>query len=253
VAIRAALNEPDDAPPVLVTVEDLGPVPPINLAQLQPVLIRLVGEVGAAAGALADRTGLLLLSAGAPAYLNLPQLAALIRPAALSTAQLNPLLGERLRTLNYYDGTRYDVFSLGVGLNHFIFLVFDTATGERALGGVRRYGNAAVDEMIRKLGEVASQLTPPEPPRAATPPPRSAVPTAAEPRTVRTPDPVRAPPPTDSALLIPDMDLSVFDGGYMHDSNGSDDPFAPDRIESLMNTINDRDNNGDGLMYQSGL
>ena len=251
-AIRLALGEPDDAPPpVLAEVEDIGAIPPINPAQLQPILVRLVGEVGAVTGALADRTGLLLLSAGAPAYLNLPQIAALIRPTAMSTVQLTPILGDRLRTLHYFDGARHDVFSLGVGLHHFVFLVFDSATGERALGGVRRYGNAAIDEMIRSLGSAALQL----PTIASTRPavrvstgPAPAAPVS-EMRVRRSPDPVRPTAPPDPALLIADLDLSVFDNGHQP-ADVTDDPFAPDRIESLISGIG---SDGDELIYQSSL
>ncbi len=136
----------------------MGPVPLIDSDKLRPLCEKMMRESQAMCYILADRNGKILSYGGMAGYFDRDLLAAALGPTFAATAQLAPILGERPRVLKYYDGDKFDVYSLGVGAHHFLSLAFDGTTGNRALGNVARFGRTIVDEMTAVIGTAAYQI-----------------------------------------------------------------------------------------------
>src|SRR5579859_553271 len=173
-ALRISLDGPEAVPVAEVPVDPLGPVPEVEVDKLRQISSKLMREVGAMSVVLSDRNGKVLTYDGAAGYIDRDVLSAGLGPTFAGTARILTILGEQPRVLKYYDGDKFDIFSLAIGLHHFISLVFDGASGDRALGPVRRYGGSAVNEMLTIVGGSAFAVAPPA---------------------ARSPEPARAPEP----------------------------------------------------------
>ncbi len=159
-ALRIALDGPEAAPREDKPVDMMGPVPVVDNEKLRPLLFKVMREVGAMAAVLADRNGKVLLYEGAAGYVDRDLLAAALGPDVGNTAKILPIIGDQPRVLKYYDGDKYDLFTLAVGIHHFITLIFDDNNGKRALGPVKQVGGNTVNEMLAIIGLVAFSTKP---------------------------------------------------------------------------------------------
>jgi DNA-binding NarL/FixJ family response regulator len=162
-ALRIALDGPEAVPVAAAAVDMLGPVPDVDIDRLRQSSAKLMRDVNAMSVILADRNGKVLTYDGAAGYIDRDLLAAGLGPTFANTAKILPIVGEQPRVLKYYDGDKYDIFCLAVGLHHFVSLIFDGASGDRALGNVKRFGGIAVNEMLAVMGETAFKIHAPSP------------------------------------------------------------------------------------------
>ncbi len=253
--LRAALEGEtaavlDAAAPV--TDDTLGPVPPADVDAMRGPVAAMMRDVGALGALVADRTGRILVELGATGALDRAALAAIAGAALTRTAPMGSLVGGNAWTMHYYDGDRFDVFVLALGLHYFLALVFDGAN-RSAFGPVTMYGRRVADQLIRTLGEAAYRITPPSQPdgvggggaasdpgqsdnptrsrarRAERTAPSPAAPvagTAADPgsrRSHRTDKPVQTPPPIDLEALF----------GQAVDEELAERLFDPDELKQL--------------------
>lgn len=154
-SLRIALDGPEAAPRD-VAPEEIIPVPPLQYSgQVQRILFDLMRNVNAMAVILADRNGKVLGYDGAAGYVDRDLFAAALAPGFGSTIKMLPALGDQPRVLKYYDAERSTVFGLSLGLHHFVILVFDRNPPSAALGNVKRYGGAAINELLEVVGPIA--------------------------------------------------------------------------------------------------
>lgn len=168
--LRLALDGPESVPADDQAIDLIGPVPQIDVDRLRPVCSKLMRDVQAMSYILADRNGKVLAYDGMSGFVDRELLAAASGPAFAATMRMMGILGERPRVLKYYDGEKFDLYSLAIGLHYFISLVFDGATGNRMLGNVARFGRLAADEMVSMIGDEAYRIqtiAPPEPAKMA--------------------------------------------------------------------------------------
>jgi hypothetical protein len=226
-ALRIALDGPEAVPISEVPVDPLGPVPEVDVDKLRQISSKLMREVGAMSVVLSDRNRKVLTYDRAAGYIDRDVLSAGLGPTFAGTARILTILGDQPRVLKYYDGDKFDIFSLAIGLHHFVSLVFDGASGDRALGPVRRYGSSAVNEMLAIMGSSAFAVAAPvarQPEAYKAPEPRveakphrgrrrtqemaalktQSVPLARKAESV--PEPIR-PPPMPMAAPIVDFDV----------------------------------------------
>ena len=135
--------------------DTLGPVPAIDVAQLRPIVVALMRDVGAMGVILADRTGRVLIDEGATGYLDRDRLAVILGPSFARASEISPMVGGNAWTMHYYDGERLDVFGLALGLHFFLGLIFEGTSNRGALGAVTMFGRRAADLMIDMLGDAA--------------------------------------------------------------------------------------------------
>lgn len=257
-ALRIALDGPEAVPAAVAAVDTLGPVPEVDIDRLRQSSAKLMRDVNAMSVILADRNGKVLTYDGAAGYIDRDLLAAGLGPTFANTAKILSIVGDQPRVLKYYDGDKYDIFSLAVGLHHFVSLVFDGASGDRALGNVKRFGGIAVNEMLELIGPAAFRIDAPPPSAVETsktatgthrvggrkratqevataaykaPPAGSATPAAS-----RSESP--APPAAPTFTPIADFDSSIFDALPDLDLSQADALFDMDRIEGLLTPIN---------------
>jgi hypothetical protein len=133
---------------------------------------------------------------------------------------IGEVVGGQVWGMHFWDGKEFDIYGLSVGLHHFVCLVFEGTTGNRALGSVSMYGRRAVEEMVKSLGplawEVAKQEKPAAKPRrepqraAASPPqpePEAAAPEPAQLPRKPKPKKEKAPPPPPPEVEVDDATL----------------------------------------------
>lgn len=135
---------------------DLGPLPQLDTRIVNENLMQIMLDTGATGVLFADRMGHVIASEGAANYydFNKEVCAALIAPSVARTADLRDLTGGNAWTLQYYDGERYDIFVLALGVHYFLALLFD-GTKRAAFGSVTNYGRKTVDSILEKLGDEA--------------------------------------------------------------------------------------------------
>ncbi len=243
-ALRIALDGPEAVPTDAPPEDIMGPVPIIDSDRLRPILFKLMRDVAAMAVILADRNGKVITYEGAAGYVDRDLLAAALGPGFGNTAKILSIIGDQPRILKYFDGDKLDLFSLGLGLHYFIMLIFETNAGDRALGNVKRYGGAAVNEMLNMIGEVAFSTKPgavaaPAPPPARAPEHggrrrRTQEAAAVPPAAARSaPAPAKsAPSRTEkpAAGQAGNFDLSLLDQLENLDMSQADELFDPDKL-----------------------
>lgn len=258
-ALRIALDGPEAVPHEDKPVDVMGPVPIVDNEKLRPMLFKVMREVGAMAAVLADRNGKVLLYEGAAGYVDRDLLAAALGPDVGNTAKITPIIGDQPRVLKYYDGDKYDIFTLAVGLHHFVTLIFDDNSGKRALGPVKQVGSNAVNEMLAVVGDVAFSakpvvVTPAPPPAPATAAPHKSRPSRKtltqetpaaktkekpEKSTTETTKAVQPTPPKPAAQPIANFDPGLFDALDKVDLSKADDLFNPDKVASILSNSED--------------
>lgn len=165
---------------------DLGPVPKLDLDEVNTIVADLMRDAGAMGIILADRTGRVLIHHGATGYIDRETLAVLLGPMFARVAEVGPLVGGRAWTMHYYNGERLDVYSLALGLHYMMCLVFE-ASNRRALASVMLYGRRTADQIIELMGDTAyavKKAEPLPPPRAEKRPRTEPVTIVAEPESV---------------------------------------------------------------------
>ena len=180
------VHEP--APPPPSPASDLGPVPTVDLEELRGIMSALLTDVGAMAIVLIDREGRLLLEHGAVGYLDREELTRVLAPSFAVMGHVGGVVGGDPWGIYFWDGERFDIYGLSLGLHHFVCLVFEGSAGQRALGSVMLYGRRAVEEMLKVVGAVAFQTAISPSPRA-----RERRPAAGERARAATPEKARAP------------------------------------------------------------
>jgi CheY-like chemotaxis protein len=198
---------------------DLGPVPAINLEDIRSTLSAVLTDVGAMAAVFIDRTGEVLLEQGAVGYLDREKLAVTLAPQFAAMTHIGEVVGGQAWGMHFWDGKEFDIYGLSVGLHHFVCLVFEGTTGNRALGAVSMYGRRAVEEMVKSFGPLAWEVKKQEKPaakpkrraeRPAAPPPKPE-PEAAAPEPAPPPKPKpkkeKAPPPPPPEIEVDDATL----------------------------------------------
>ncbi|MBZ0308520.1 MAG: response regulator [Anaerolineae bacterium] len=135
---------------------DLGPIPVLDTSIVTDNLMQIMLDTGATGVFFADRMGHVIASEGAANYydFNREVCAALLAPSVARTADLRDLTGGNAWTLQYYDGERYDIFVLSLGVHYFLGLLFD-GTKRAAFGSVTNYGRKTVDGILDKMGAEA--------------------------------------------------------------------------------------------------
>jgi CheY-like chemotaxis protein len=174
--MRAALDGvpvPPETLPVAVPEEDRGPVPSIDLSEIRTIVRNAMRDTGAVGALLADRTGYVLVEEGAVGQVSPSALAALLGPSFARLAEIEPLLGQRTWSMQYYDGERVDVFALALGVHHFMCLIVDSSN-RGAMGSVTVFGRRAADRIVSLIGDAAYESTAPAVRTAALPPAESA-------------------------------------------------------------------------------
>jgi CheY-like chemotaxis protein len=257
-ALRFALDGPESIPMDDAPLDTMGPVPQVDTDRLRPIALRLMRDVGAMSYVIADRNGKVLAYDGMAGYVDRDLLAAVVGPSVGSVARMMGFLGATPRVLKYFDGDKFDVYVLAIGVHYLLSLVFDGATGNRALGNVARFGRASVDEMLTLMGDAAYKLQtllPQETAKitaaaqqAASAP--SSAPAPDEPRQkqrirrtqevpISKPElPPEPPPPMPTLDPIADFDVSILDALGSVDLSQADAMFDPDHLASVVNTIN---------------
>lgn len=251
-ALRFALDGPESIPMDDTPMDTLGPVPQIDIDRLRPIALRLMRDVNAMSYVIADRNGKVLAYDGMAGYVDRELLAAIVGPSIGSVARMVPFLGDAPRVLKYFDGDKFDVYVMAIGVHYLLSLVFDGVTGNRALGNVARFGRTSVDEMLGLIGDIAYKvqtLLPQETAKMAAAA-AGAQPAADEPRqkqrirrtqevTISKPElPPEPPPPMPTLDPITNFDPSVLDGLDSLDLSQADALFDPEQLASLASTIN---------------
>ncbi|RPJ02451.1 MAG: DNA-binding response regulator [Chloroflexi bacterium] len=244
--LRIALDgevavEAEETKPAVVA--DLGPVPPVDLEELRGILSSLMRDVGAMAVILADRTGRVLIEAGAAGYIDRETLAVVLGPSFARSADISPLVGGDAWTMQYYDGERFDVFGLALGIHYFMCLIFE-GSNRGAFGAVTMFGRRAADQMIDMIGESAYLTKKPEPmPLPKEKEPVKAAPVAAQPvrktqEMARREVVVEPPPPPRQPMLEP---VSNFDAetlfGQAVDVGLADSLFDENALSDLAESL----------------
>lgn len=252
-ALRISLDGPEAVPVAEVPVDPLGPVPEVEVDKLRQISSKLMREVGAMSVVLSDRNGKVLTYDGAAGYIDRDVLSAGLGPTFANTARILSIVGDQPRVLKYYDGDKFDIFSLAIGLHHFVSLVFDGTSGDRALGPVRRYGGSAVNEMLSVIGAPAFMIAAPvarlpEVPKAPEPKPEpkhrgrrrtqemAALKTQSVPgirKVENVPEPIHPQAPMPVGAPIVDFDASILEGLASLDMRQADALFDPERLEML--------------------
>jgi len=258
-SLRIALDGPEAAPAAATAVDMFGPVPDVDIDRLRQSCAKLMRDVNAMSVILADRNGKVLTYDGAAGYIDRDLLAAGLGPTFANTAKVLTILGDQPRVLKYYDGDKYDIFCLAVGLHHFVSLIFDGASGDRALGNVKRFGGIAVNEMLTVMGESAFKVHVPTNPVGTNAPTSKASATgthkaagrkratqelaAAKAATAVTPaaKQTTAAPAVSGTMPtfapIVDFDLAIFDALPSLDMSKADDLFDMAHLEAMLSPI----------------
>lgn len=251
-ALRIALDGPESMPPEEIAMDTMGPVPQTDIDRLKPIALRLMRDVQAMSYMIGDRNGRVLAYDGMAGYVDRELLSASVGPSIGAMARMMPFLGDHPRVLKYYDGDKFDVYTLGIGVHYFVALVYDGATGNRALGNVARYGKIAADEMSALIGDVAFKwqaLPMPEPSKLAADPsqapaadhearPKSRIRRTQETAMLQPEPPLEPPPPMPSLDPILNFDPSVLDGLDGLDMSDADALFDPERLATVANQMN---------------
>lgn len=248
--MRIALDGPEAAPQGGASDQDLMPIPEIDFAKLRAPLFQLMRDVGAMAGVLASRNGKVMSYEGAAGYVDRDIVASVVGGSFHNLSKLLPIIGDQPRVLQFYDGDKRDLFALALGLHYVVMLIFEGNAAAAALGNVKRFGFAAINEMLNAIGnDIAFSTTPVAPP----PSPKAVSPkrATAEFRQARqlaqakraadnapTP-PFEKPAPEPEvaqAQAIPNFDPGIFDGLGSIDESDADQLFSPSAIAASLNS-----------------
>lgn len=242
-AMIAALN-----PPVMQTagtvVQDMGPVPELDLRKARDIVDPLLRDLSSMAIIIASRSGQLLLESGAVGYIDREKLVGALLPNITTNIHVRDLVGGDLSTIQFYDGDEFDVFVLSVGMHHFMCVLYDGQTGSRQFGNITRYARKAVLSLIDILGANAFFIQPPvvkevkettstrrKPTKRDTQEEERIELAPMEITTAAVPEPVSSGPMFEP---ITDLNLDDIFGTPASEPKNADDLFDPDRLEELV-------------------
>lgn len=239
--LRIALDGPEAAPKEAAMEQEIIPVPQLEYTEkIRSVLMRLLRDVGAMAILLADRNGKVISREGAAGFVDIELIAAALAPGFTDTMKLLSVVGEQPRVLKHYDGERNSVFGLGLGLHHFLCVVFDQNAPATALASVKRYGGTAINDILDSIGDFAFDTNPPaviHPHKADTKrktrtQEMKAVQGAASAKAPETPPTPTAPPEPTLPKLEPiaDFDPGLLDALDHVDLSQADALFDPEQL-----------------------
>jgi hypothetical protein len=126
----------------------------MDVESVREALVSTIIETGSMGGMVCDRAGRVLIDEGATGYVDKSVVAAAIAPSVPHAVKVGPQVGGTGWSMTYYDGERYDLFSLAMGYHHFAVLIFD-GSKRGAFGEVTRFGRQGIEQMIELIGEDA--------------------------------------------------------------------------------------------------
>jgi CheY-like chemotaxis protein len=238
--VFAAMSDP--APPPHPELEDMGPVPALDLKAAYVVIDKLLTDVGAMAIVLSSRAGDVLLERGAVGYLDRELLTTALLPMVRTTINMGDLVGGQASALQFYDGDQYDVFVLSIGFHHFLCLVFDGQAGARQFGAVTRFGRRAAEDLKALLGTSAYVIQTPAEAKAPRKPAKVITeeqPVVEEVLAVKADKWEDSPKTEEVPALqldpIENLDFSIFDGLEKVDDSAANDLFNPEKLAEIAN------------------
>lgn len=256
-AMRVALDGPEAAPKDVTHEEDILPVPEIDHSRLSRPLFQLMRDVGAMAAVLSSRTGKVLSHEGAAGYVDRDLIASVIGSSLHGLSKILPIIGDQPRVMQYYDGDRSDIFALALGLHYVVILIYDGNAPNTAIGNVRRFGFAAINDMLSLIDlQVAFStqpiVAPPAPKKEQTGTHRRRkteelkhLPQRHEPK-------LQAPPVVPEVIApaeaIPNFDPSIFDSLGSVDVSQADDLFSSPSAGSGAGA-----NNGSKISFEDAM
>lgn len=151
--IFQAFNTPVAA--ALPVYNNMGPVPGMNSDRAGQIVSSLQRDLNSQAILLATREGEVLMVYGTLMDINRDDVTRDVLGAVTATIELRDILGGNTNSMQFFDGDRYDIFVLSVGLHHFLLIVFEGTRGSRELGAVNRFGRRAAEDLIAVIGAPA--------------------------------------------------------------------------------------------------
>lgn len=133
---------------------DLGPIPNLDIDHTRSVLLEAIREIGAIGGLVSDRAGRIVVDEGATGYIDKNQMTALFGPTFAQAIKVAPQVGGNGWSLKYYEGDRYNLFTLAAGYHYFMMFLVESSD-KLAFGAVTRYGRQGAKRIIDMLGEKA--------------------------------------------------------------------------------------------------
>jgi len=133
---------------------ELGPLPNIDIEALRPQVDTLIVDTGAMGVFVADRLGHIVYTdelTGKNYFFDVQTCVANLAPQFSRTVDLRDLLGGNAGALQHFDGDKYDVFALSLGLHYFIGLIFD-GSKRPAFGGVTNFGRKIAESITDSIG-----------------------------------------------------------------------------------------------------
>ncbi len=153
-------------------------IPEVDEIAVSAILSPLATEVGAQAVLFVNRAGEVILKTGVvDASLKFGELVILLARNFINTAIIATYIGDEFSPdIHYYDGSQHDIFSLSVGENFFVVIIFPSE-GKSQMGPVMAWGRPKVLELSNLIasGKITNQSAEvdiqPEDVPAATPAP----------------------------------------------------------------------------------
>lgn len=135
-------------------------IPEVDEIAVSAILSPLATEVGAQAVLFVNRAGEVILKTGTvDASLKFGELVILLARNFVNTSTIATYIGDEFSPdIHYYDGSRHDIFSLSVGENFFVVLIFPSE-GKSQMGPVMAWGRPKVLELAGLIadGKITSQ------------------------------------------------------------------------------------------------
>ncbi|MEL6526276.1 MAG: response regulator [Chloroflexota bacterium] len=207
---------------------ELGPVPTVNADKADEVMQGVMFDINPIAAMLATRDGDIVVGRTTMGDVDYEYIARLIGSTAQMNINMRDVIGGNLQTLQFFDGSDYDVYVLSVGLHHFLTLVFDGKEGASQIGTVKRYGGIHAENLIAVIGPAAFlvQRVAPEP-------------EAKEVR--RKSERTKAAVTSTQEIEKPELARADLGGSSSEEAKESEAPAAPQRNVPQMEAISDDD------------
>ena len=129
-----------------------------DATRIREILTRFLGESGAGAALLIDRSGQLLAMDGVSQALDAVSISALAAAAFSSTAAMAQLLGEPEFSVLFHEGTKRSINVSTVDDEAILLAIFDERT---TVGMVRLFAGEASRAVGGVLGEARARPKPP--------------------------------------------------------------------------------------------
>ena len=144
--------------------DPLGPVPEVEIEPLAARISTLFTDVGALVVLLADRRGNVLAKTGSIKVKDEETFLQELGHTFSRVEHFMPFLGGKNRNgLYFYEGSKYDLYGLNVGVHFYLATVFEGGRGSSKMGSMVRYGRRCVDDLMKKIGKVANKVEAPPP------------------------------------------------------------------------------------------